>query len=82
MYDSSKLYVQGDWNVTKSGHQYHTYQVVVYIPCNDNKIYGSTLAQCFRGFTVVWTRQELNELVLVFVWYVLLLCHKKMYPYV
>ena len=33
IYDTKKYYVQEERNVTKSGHQYRTHQVVMYIPC-------------------------------------------------
>ena len=39
-------------------------------------------AQYFRGFTVVWKRQEQYEMVLVIVLYVWLLYHRNMYWYI
>ena len=81
MYDTKNYYVQKEWKVTKSGHQYQTCQPCIY-PVPKHKIWY-ILTQYFRGFTGAWKRQEEYESVLVIILYVLLLLYRKnMYWYV
>ena len=47
IYDTLKYYVQEEWKVTKSGHQYHTQSYIYHIAKKKNGVPG-ILTQYFR----------------------------------
>ena len=54
VYDTKKYYVQEEWNDNEIRPSVS--HVVVYTPCNKNQ--NTVQTKYFRGFTVVWKRQE------------------------
>ena len=57
IYDTKKYYVQEEWNVTKSAHQYHTPCCIYHVAKKVRYIF----MQYVRGFIVVWKRQDIRS---------------------